>query len=625
MNGTKVMIAVGLVAALCCGEAVAKQKEKTLTVHTGRQIAVSLKNGLKKPIKLTAEEVEDLSYLRAHTQPALTYRLNPGQANQRRMVQRAIARSGLTKERAPHLFTVLDAAFAASDEAPPVPAINSNNLGTPVPYNVIKSVDEVAANRYRALALSSVNGGSQTSTLINELIAVDGSGDITVFAVNQKTTNTEGQNLLVGVEATRPTGAGNEVEGNAFYIYVPQNGDIQKPVIEYSRTSALAVPSQGCLTQPNYCNRDGRGNCISESYKTACTNPSSDPTANPIKLCYYRGSQQECDYYHPTPNHPTDFVIPVGGSVSFRGSSIFVDPDKGTPGGTNTISFNNPAKGGACYIVFTQQAPLDKQYWTVSADKKTLTWNFPAAAFHNDHNQPNDPKNCLNYYDGTNVNLDVSVWGLTMTNGSYANFKFTSDASQVTNPGTYIIPQIQIQQGCMAEGTLIRMADGSDLPIEALADGKDYSVLTADGAVRKVLDVQSGIEPGAMVRIRTESGGDILVTANHPVMTEDGFAQAAALSVGTRLRTAEGVEAVTRVDRERFSGKVYNLRIGDAEDAVAGRSTVIANGIVNGDSETQHYYDRLSKLVRAETPAEVLARLPKEWHQDYLNSLVERQ
>ena len=64
-----------------------------------------------------------------------------------------------------------------------------------------------------------------------------------------------------------------------------------------------------------------------------------NPNTTPIKVCYYRGSQQECDYYNQSPAHPTNFVFPLHGTVRFD-RDMFLN--NGQPSGLVTITLENP-------------------------------------------------------------------------------------------------------------------------------------------------------------------------------------------------------------------------------------------------------------------------------------------
>ncbi|MGO2569854.1 MAG: hypothetical protein ACTH9E_16570, partial [Serratia proteamaculans] len=66
--------------------------------------------------------------------------------------------------------------------------------------------------------------------------------------------------------------------------------------------------------------------------------------------------------------------------------------------------------------------------------------------------------------------------------------------------------------------------------------------------------------------------------------------------------------------------KVYNLQLSaepSADNALYDDNTLYANGILVGDIQMQRIYED----EYYQRPANILNKLPKEWHQDYQNHL----
>ena len=406
--------------------------------------------------------------------------------------------------------------------------------------------------------------------------------------------------------------ADRTTKAQATFAYVPVGGNPNNPIVMYYRSEDTVNPTSGCMQQPNYCVRDSAKNCLPSQYQTTCTNSVSNTT--PIKVCYSRGSQQKCDYFHSNNAHPTNFVFPLKGSVQFQ--NTLVSPLKGIV----TITLENPHRGGGCYLKFKELAPLGSEW---SSSGQQLSWNFPSAAFP-------DPHQCLEFYGGTSTYLHVQVDGIALQGGSgpppFGGFKFTSDRSQnIGQPGVYIVPEIEIEQGCFAAGTEIRMSDDSLKKVENFTADHLEVVKTGDDEHRVVLGTSRGTEPFPMVRLQTEAGHDLLVTRTHPIVTPNGAVMATDLTVGDIVETEDGEAKLSSVSREPFSGQVYNLRIGDMEDAKNLKSTLYANGILTGAMRMQRYVEQLENEKLSTDPQHVLKRLAPEWHDDYRAYLKMKQ
>jgi hypothetical protein len=560
-----------------------------------------------KPRALTALEKEDLEYLRANTKLGAPYRLDLAQPNQYRYVMSALARIGESPKRSPQFFRSLAAGQKSGKGNAPTLAVAFDN-GTPTPQD-LNYIDQFALNvapgTFSATGLSSVLNGTERTTIIMELYDTSASY---VYATNQNTTTqfAQGTNFQVPVSGTVPSQFSDKTtEAQALIAYVPQGGDPNNPVVVMYRSQDTVNPSAGCMLTPNYCVRNTPGgNCVLPvQYQTTCTNQVANTTY--IKVCYVRGGQQECDYFNQGPAHPTNFVFPSNGSLTYPNAVV-------TPAtGYVTITLKNPLKGGGCYLVFQQLAPLAPANWT--ANGQTLTWNYPAASFP-------DPNQCLEFYNGTNTIMQVTG-SVALQGGSgpppFGQFNFTSDRTQIGQPGVYIIPGIQIQQGCFAEGTRIRMADGSERTIESFTGDHNESVRNGLGEGAIVRSTSTGSEPLPMVRIRTEGGQDVLVTHTHPILTVLGTVMARDVAVGDHVRTESGVSRVIEVTRENYAGRVYNLRLSEGDSGQGDASAFFANGILAGDMATQWQVEQAELNARARSPVDVLERLAPAWHEDF--------
>jgi hypothetical protein len=334
-----------------------------------------------------------------------------------------------------------------------------------------------------------------------------------------------------------------------------------------------------------------------------------------------KGTQADVDYWLAWDQQHTAYELPFVGNVDFAANVV-------TPLvlNTNVFIFGNLArdsfsgKGGHKYLPVPEQQHI---FSTLQASGTNLSWNLPPPA----QNPPTPPPTPdhgntihwgeLNFASGEIdyltiqfvVALQGNVWGYA-TVQSYD----TPDVNPLD--GTTKILPLSFVYSCLAAGTPVRMADGSEKPIELIE--RDDAVRGADGSVRTVAFTRITRHRGPVLRLTTDAG-ELVLSRNHPVLTPGGPRLAEELALGDEVTGESGTATVTRVCEESFDGRLCNLSTtppGEQPDLV---DNFIANGVAVGGYElqTQREYDRrLSKEA-------VLARLGPEYHQDYLNFLEE--
>jgi hypothetical protein len=180
---------------------------------------------------------------------------------------------------------------------------------------------------------------------------------------------------------------------------------------------------------------------------------------------------------------------------------------------------------------------------------------------------------------------------------------------------------------CLAEGTRIRMHDGSDAAIETLDNTR--RVRTAEGGELAVEATSKGPHvgsaaspgPGAVYRLCTESGHVLVATGSHPVVTPVGLIAIADLNPRHQVLVENGVSRVKSVEAIDHEGSFFNLKLGDQVDrAAAGGAvlgTYLANGIAVGDhAAMQVHADRRRKDLDF-----MLPRLPEGQRRDYASAV----
>ncbi|RJE75516.1 hypothetical protein BGP78_16695 [Pseudoalteromonas sp. MSK9-3] len=188
-------------------------------------------------------------------------------------------------------------------------------------------------------------------------------------------------------------------------------------------------------------------------------------------------------------------------------------------------------------------------------------------------------------------------------------------------------PQMQVVYSCLAEGSLIALPGGKQLPIEMLQVGDTVVGASQFNPAQRldleISDISIGVEAIPMIQLTTREGKKLLLTESHPVITQSGKSVwAKDLELGERIHTKGKTEFITKIDEVKFDGKVYNLRLkrSKRDDVqIEGETfSMFANGIQVGDLGMQSDNEFKNEV---ETQQDVLNRLPEPWHKDYLNSI----
>ncbi|WNG26554.1 hypothetical protein F0U62_22955 [Cystobacter fuscus] len=232
-----------------------------------------------------------------------------------------------------------------------------------------------------------------------------------------------------------------------------------------------------------------------------------------------------------------------------------------------------------------------------------------------------DPENCgVNKVLNRATTFTITLLGKARcTSAEGIDYLEPFYKSQAIDGRALTTQRLFFRNSCMAEGTRIQLAGGHEVPVEQVKLG-DKILAGAGRAALTVTDVARGNEITPFVHLRDSLGHQVTLTEMHPVITASGQVMAARdLKVRDQVRTDKGVASLTAVKRVPVNGKrVFNLKLGTAEELAGvdalGR-TMFAGGFLVGDLAMQEELER-----PANEPVDVLARLPKAWHQDYLNA-----
>jgi hypothetical protein len=262
-------------------------------------------------------------------------------------------------------------------------------------------------------------------------------------------------------------------------------------------------------------------------------------------------------------------------------------------------------KGKVCYV----ETDFLNQLTTGS---KTASFNFLA-------DFTNAGSGSADCNKETIINEPVALWMQVKAWADCGNGEKERFTSTTSDNKPVLTRKLFYVNSCMAEGTGILRADGSNTPIEQLKVG-DKVVANDRGLVLTVTDIAHGGENKPLVRVKDSKGHDVRFTEQHPVLTASGkVVPAVSLKVKDRVRTQGGTATITAIERIPYDGQVYNLNLGTPEElAKLGPNdrTMFAGGLLVGDNTMQAELERPKQK-----PVDVLASLPKAWHKDYKNRL----
>lgn len=296
-------------------------------------------------------------------------------------------------------------------------------------------------------------------------------------------------------------------------------------------------------------------------------NPDSikHPGASQTVIYYNNRTGPGCDYYYNNVGSRADSVdvyIPFSGSVEFNDSFKPSHVDKNTNFKLQIENINN---GTANF----NTSHWNEIQWKV--DGPILSWKFPDCWYgilsKNNFAVANDVNFYCQMYVVVNLGSSTLPVPIVISSRDYEH----------SDPSFHKIKKLYIEWGCFAQGTKIRMSDGSLKQIQDIKAGEQIKTENGSAAVTEVI---TGTEQD-MVFIKTTKGNEIKVTKDHPVLTGQGFKAADALNAGDILKMEYGDDMIAELHYVTYGGNVFSIRIDSQEP-------VIAEGFYMGDFGCQN-------------------------------------
>jgi hypothetical protein len=539
---------------------------------------------------LSSGEKADIQRLIAESRPGEPTPLDFSKEHHYRFYRGRLRQAGITRELFPRMFKVLEQARQQHLKSgppdvycPKVPSLKQTqnktadtSAGTDYPVGPIQQITALGSDNgrdYQTSALSSVPNQPYESTLTLGLYTAAGDPIGPPQFVKQYAA---GEDLEAETNGTLPEGQ-QEAVSIATYFWQDQSGT---PYHGYIQAATSTAPTQIINEDP----------VIKVQGNTE------------IVVCLGR-SGGNCDY-NPEGGSGTNVLLPIKGSITYGDNIDPVEPDHSNVFSLITMARPDPGEGGGCTIKSTDDFFADPNTVIV---ENTLTWNLDPAHF-----EP--AQGCLdpNAKAVYTFTVMVSIKGLPVY-VSITNAPDTPPAS----PYFLEIPDMLIVFSCLPDGTRVLMADGTEKPIEKISP-LEKVVSDSSNRTMTVHSSLRGKEEIPLVRIKSDKGHSLLLTDGHPVVTPGGVVLARHLEPGDVVLSRKGKVKITSVSGERFDGHVWNLVLDPNtkdEKRTEDNSTFYANGILVGDARMQFTWGRHFK----HQPQDVMKRLPKEWHQDFLN------
>ena len=520
----------------------------------------------------------DRRHVTSLLKPGVPHRLNLADEAQHRFLLNHLASTGKTPQTLPEFFRALERTRAAhvQNGGPQLATLT----GTEPPVSMITGIESQDRINYIASALSAYPDGCYYTYISLQLFDAE-TGE------------------PIGAKAEQSVYSGGE------YVPIQTNGQIQPgKAVRAELVVSYAPPVRETEDEIQ---TTIESTTINNFPKTPpkSTAPVPKPThSTPYTLICLRrsaGNDADCDY---GPYGTQTVVVPVQGSITYNSAILPLTLDNAS---AQLYVVSRTTGNNTKYFLPGQ--PITTNFSISSTDPTKLTWNFDVANF-------GVPDPFANF---SFVDIQLSFAVTTQASPNQIPAWVTSVVDTAPGPSVEKILPLQFADGCIAEGTLITLADGTTRPIEEF-EGNE-KVLSTNGAVMTVRLTNSGVETDLMIQVKDEQNRLLKITSKHPVLTDNGPKQAHLLQVNDSLITSDGTARIVEISHVAFGGRVWNLTlgVGDGElnNLADDKRAFFANGIMVGDAAMQSIFSQAQK----EKTDNILARLPERWHQDFLNSL----
>lgn len=335
---------------------------------------------------------------------------------------------------------------------------------------------------------------------------------------------------------------------------------------------------------------------------------------------------------------PPYLIVPFVGNVGLSGTIDF-----------STLSINN--FDTKIFVDDTDQSQTSERATQYTSDAKVLaamsqgsapnvlSWSFPFDGKGSGDNgyqttnsivySPNSLVNeieCFFYFAFNNI---------PFTNGSTAEpfYVCSKDTPEESSINCTMIKNLYFWWHCVAEGTMVLLEDGSELPVEKVnethrvrsANGQSYAVAATVQGVHSSKDGREGTRQDKILRVVTKNGNELVATAHHTVFTaNDRVEKMMHLVEGGSILTTDGLSEIISIESVEMEANFVGLMLGSPDEQSkpnfpTNKVGYYSGGILSGDQNTFIHHHKTGRL----NTAAALAHVDEKLHVDY-SSAVEQ-
>lgn len=305
-------------------------------------------------------------------------------------------------------------------------------------------------------------------------------------------------------------------------------------------------------------------------------------------------------------------VVPLQGTIVFPGT---VNSKDGMIDGTLRVTAINAQNGSTCKNQDVDLGRFVLQNSSIGADKTSINWQLITSTenWKTEKGAPLFGKTCYDPHSGLAFNMTWQVKISPSSGGAPINvLAIISNTKSQGSPTTLIVPQVDVQFGCVPAGTRVTLADGGNKIIDDIAPTD--LVRGPDGAAWRVTGKTQG-DDLSVIEVTADNGTVGRMTLDHPVITgrdDKGrirAVKAAQLRAGMPLLTVAGTSFVKSVERRNEAVKVFNIEVKPQDESVGNGTASVdggfyADGLLVGDQAMQ---GRLDTILNAKAATAVPA------------------
>mgnify|MGYP000261690703 CR=1 FL=1 len=333
-------------------------------------------------------------------------------------------------------------------------------------------------------------------------------------------------------------------------------------------------------------------------------------------------SQFDYAWNEPTPaagENPKG-KIPFIGSVTF--SNQISSPLEFNTNFLLNIYVVDQNDGGGAQLNPTDSANVANAFSIDSSNLAKLNWNLSPGT------STSDPGNPI-VFGNVPWGPDTSAYffceiDVVLQDGSISSAYIQSSDSPDTTPldgTTYIMP-IDFIWHCLAENTLVTMADGSKKIIKDIVAGNKVQINHNDD-LAVVEWTNLGTHKGLIIDITTDNGENIKTSHNHVFFTENTSKLASEIKLGDKLKMRQGLATVKNIRQSNHEGLMCNLATVKYQNPKHDKAEIgvfYANDFLVGDINAQ----RVIRQRRLNDIDWVKNQVPEYMHADVDSYFAER-